>query len=191
MNSLTDERAATPWPLRLARDGDIPQLEALIPLSVRALQAPYYAPAQLDAALGPVFGVDRQLICDGTYLVAESDGRIVGCGGWSRRRSLYGGDHDRQTEDPPLDPTRDAARVRAFFVHPSWARRGIGRAIMAACENAVVATGFRRVDIVATLAGEPLYAAFGYAVVERYAIAMTGGLRLPVVRMTRMVDRNR
>ena len=98
---------------------------------------------------------------------------------------MYGGDQTRRAEDPLLDPACDAARVRAFFVHPAWARRGIGRSIMAACEQAIVASGFRTVDIVATLAGEPLYASFGYAAVERYEIPMTGGLSLPVVRMTR------
>jgi GNAT superfamily N-acetyltransferase len=143
----------------------------------------------MDAALGPVFGVDRQLIRDGTYFVAERDGAIVGCGGWSRRRSLYGGDSCREREDALLDPQRDAARVRAFFVHPAWARRGIGRSIMAACERAILESGFRMVDIVATLAGEPLYASFGYTVVERYDIAMARGLSLPVVRMTRSMAR--
>jgi len=176
------------WPLRLAREEDVPALETLIPLSVRALQAPYYSSMQIEAALGPVFGVDKQLIQDGTYFVAEHEGAIVGCGGWSRRRSLYGGDSARSATDAELDPQRDAARVRAFFVHPAWARRGIGRSIMAACEQAIVEAGFRKVEIVATLAGEPLYASFGYVVVERYEIEMTGGLRLPVVRMTKMME---
>jgi GNAT superfamily N-acetyltransferase len=142
----------------------------------------------MEAALGPVFGVDRQLIRDGTYFVTESDGAIVGCGGWSRRRSLYGGDSSRSSEDGLLDPQRDAARVRAFFVHPAWARRGIGRSLMTACEQAIIEAGFRTVDIVATLAGEPLYASFGCAVVERYEIAMRDGLRLPVVRMTKSLE---
>ena len=177
------------WPLRLAREADVSALEALIPLSVRALQSPYYSQAQMDAALGPVFGVDRQLIRDGTYFIAEQDGAIVGCGGWSRRRSLYGGDSGREREDGLLDPPRDAARVRAFFVHPDWARRGIGRSIMVACEQAILESGFRTVDIVATLAGEPLYASFGYAVLERYEIAMVSGLSLPVVRMTKSMER--
>ena len=166
----------------------MPALEALIPLSVRALQSPYYSQAQMDAALGQVFGVDRQLIRDGTYFIAEQDRMIVGCGGWSRRRSLYGGDSGREHEDGLLDPLRDAARVRAFFVHPAWARRGIGRSIMAACERAIVEAGFHTVDIVATLAGEPLYAAFGYEVVERYDLAMAEGLSLPVVRMTKSME---
>jgi GNAT superfamily N-acetyltransferase len=180
---------ATTWPLRLARESDVPAIEALISLSVYTLQAPFYSKAQMDAALGPVFGVDRQLIRDGSYFVTEQDGAIVGCGGWSRRRSLYGGDTGRAGEDGLLDPRSDAARVRAFFVHPSWARRGIGRAIMVACEQAIEQAGFRAVDIVATLAGEPLYATFGYAVVERYGIPLAGGLKLPVVRMTKKIER--
>ena len=139
----------------------------------------------MEAALGPVFAVDRQIIRDGTYFVVERDGVIVGCGGWSRRRSLYGGDAGRGQEDEPLDPHRDAARVRAFFAHPDWARRGIGRSIMIACELAIIEAGFRMVDIVATLAGEPLYASFGCAVVERFEITMAGGLSLPVVRMNK------
>ena len=182
---MTGAELAAAWPLRLASDNDVPALETLIPISVRALQAAHYSPAQMDVALGPVFGVDRQLIRDGTYYVAEPDGAIAGCGGWSKRRSLYGGDRARRAEDPLLDPAHDAARVRAFFVHPAWARRGIGRSIMIACEQAIAAAGFRTIDLVATLAGEPLYASFGYAVVERHDIAMAGGLSLPVVRMTR------
>ena len=173
------------WPLRLAHENDVPALAELIPLSVRALQAACHTKPQMEAALGPVFGVDRQLIRDGTYFVAERDGMIAGCGGWSRRRSLYGGDSHRTEEDRLLDPAHDAARVRAFFVHPAWARRGIGASILNACERAIIESGFRTVDIVATLAGEPLYAAFGYAVVERYEIPLADGLGLPAVRMTK------
>ncbi len=177
------------WRPRLAQESDIPALDALIPISVRTLQAPYYSPPQMEAALGPVFAVDRQIIRDGTYFVVERDGMIVGCGGWSRRRSLYGGDAGREQEAEQLDPRRDAARVRAFFVHPEWSRRGIGRSIMIACELAIIGAGFSRVDIVATLAGEPLYASFGYAVVERFEITMEGGLSLPVVRMNKSLER--
>jgi len=191
MNSTHPVSATKTWPLRLAREADVPAFEELIPLSVRALQAPYYSTAQMDAALGPVFGVDRQLIRDGTYFVAERDGALIGCGGWSRRRSLYGGDGGRENEDGLLDPRLDAARVRAFFIHPSWARRGIGRSIMIACEQAMIEAGFRTVEIVATLAGEPLYASLGCAVVERYEIALAGGLGLPVVRMTKCLEKGR
>ena len=185
---MTHLRTAMDWTPRLALPEDIPALEALIPLSVRTLQAPHYSPAQIEAALGPVFGVDRQLIRDGTYFVVEHEAQVLGCGGWSMRKSLYRGDSRRAGEDAELDPRRDAARVRAFFVHPGWARRGIGSSIMTACERAIVEAGFRAVDIVATLAGEPLYASFGYAVVEGYQIPMAGGLKLPVVRMTKSLE---
>ena len=173
------------WNPRVAIDADIPALETLIPLSVRTLQATHYSSAQIEAALGPVFGVDRQLIRDGTYFVVEDAGRILGCGGWSKRKTLYGGDRDRASEDAELNPQLDPARIRAFFVHPDWARRGIGRSILLHCETAAVKAGFRRAELVATLTGEPLYARFGYTVVERYDAPMTNGLSLPVVRMAK------
>src|SRR5436190_1906081 len=132
----------TPWSLRLARMEDVPVLEALIPLSARSLQVPYYSAAQIEAALGAVFAVDRQLIRDATYFVVEQNCEIVGCGGWSKRKSLYGGDAGQLAEETTLDPAHDAARVRAFFVHPACARRGIGRQIMMTCEQAIVAAGF-------------------------------------------------
>ena len=171
--------------IRLAREDDIPALEILIPLSVRGLQAPFYSVAQMDAALGPVFGVDRQLIWDGTYFVVEDAGSVVGCGGWSRRNAVFGGDRARAGEDAPLDPARDPARIRAFFIHPDCARRGIGRAILSECESAIAAAGFREAILVATLAGEPFYAAHGYQVVARYAVPLTENLTLPVVRMAK------
>jgi GNAT superfamily N-acetyltransferase len=173
------------WTPRLAQEHDVPALERLIPLSVRALQAAYYSPAQMEAALGPVFGVDRQLIHDGTYFVVEHAGEIVGCGGWSKRRSLFGGDHGRVDPDIELDPQCDPARIRAFFVHPAQARQGIGRCMLAACERAITEASFRTIDLVATLAGEPLYAAFGYAAVERYEVPLPNGLSLAVVGMTK------
>jgi len=139
----------------------------------------------MEAAMGCVFGVDRQLIRDGTYFIVDAAPGIAGCGGWSKRRSQFGGDGWRAEPDVELDPQNDPARVRAFFVHPNWARKGIGRSIMAQCEAAIRAAGFHQVEIIATLAGEPLYATFGYAVVERYDVPLNGGLRLPVVRMTR------
>jgi len=176
------------WTPRIASDADIPALETLIPLSVRALQAAHYSTAQMEAALGPVFGVDRQLIRDGTYFVVEDAGRIVGCGGWSKRKTLYGGDRDRAGEDVELNPEIDPARIRAFFVHPQWTRRGIGRSILLHCETAATKAGFARAELVATLAGEPLYAKFGYTVIERYEAPMADGLSLPVVRMAKRLD---
>jgi len=173
------------WQPRLAREEDVPALAELIRVSSWALQASYYSAAQIEAALGPIFAVDRQLIRDGTYFVIEQNDTIVGCGGWSKRKSLYGGDSERSTEDPMLDPARDAARIRAFFVHPSCARRGIGTSILYACERAIVSAQFLTTDLVATLAGEPLYASHGYSVIERYEISMANGLNLPVVRMSK------
>jgi GNAT superfamily N-acetyltransferase len=173
------------WPLRLANQADVPALEELIPLSVRVLQAGFYSPDQMAAALGPVFGVDRQLISDGTYFVAEHQGRLAGCGGWSMRRAVFGSDRARAGQDELLDPQSDPARIRAFFVHPDFARRGIGRAILEACEEAIPRAGFGRIELVATLAGEPLYAACGYRVVERYETPLANGLSLPVVRMSK------
>lgn len=169
--------------LRLACEEDLPALEALIELSVRQLLSRHYSTAQLDAALGPVFGVDRQLIRDGTYFVVERNLEIVGCGGWSKRHAVYGGDRDRAGEDAELEPARDAARVRAFFVHPQWERHGIGRRLLAASEKAIQTAGFTRAELCATVAGEPLYAKFGYAVTERYDAAMPGGLSIAVVHM--------
>ena len=173
--------------LRIAREADAPALERLIELTARTSLARHYSKAQLDVAVGPVFGLDRQLIRDGTYFVAEPDGEIIACGGWSKRQAVYGGDRDRggAGADVALDPARDAARVRAFFVHPAWERRGLGRALLAASEAAMRAAGFTRVELVATLAGEPLYARFGYSVVERYDAPLPGGLTIAVVRMAR------
>ena len=152
---------------------------ALIALSVEGLQAESYSPAQRAAALGPIFGVDRQLILDDTYFVVEAVGGIVGCRGWSRRRAMYGGDRVRAGEDAPLDP----ARIRAFFAHPRWARLGIGRVLLQVCETAIRAAGHTRAELVATLSGEPLYASAGYAVIERYSAPLRDGLSLPVVPM--------
>lgn len=173
------------WAPRLARRDDVPALEELIPLSVRGLQAAHYTPAQMQAALGPVFGVDRQLIEDGTYFVVEENGRIIACGGWSKRKAVFGGDRDRAGQDELINPRVDPARIRAFFVHPEFARRGLGRTLLAACEEAIVRAGFARAELVATLAGEPLYAAGGYAVLERHEVPLAVGLTLPVVRMGR------
>jgi GNAT superfamily N-acetyltransferase len=173
------------WIPRLATLNDVPVLEALVALSVHMLQAPYYSAAQRAAAMGPVFGVDRLLISDGTYFVVEDAGVIIGCGGWSRRKSLFGADTARAAEDAMLDPATDSARVRAFFIHPDWARRGIGKAILTACESAIIAAGFLNAELVATLAGEPLYLVCGYREIERYEVPLSGDLTLPAVRMTK------
>jgi N-acetylglutamate synthase-like GNAT family acetyltransferase len=181
-------RVKTNWKLRLACEQDIPALERLIPLSVRTLQAAHYSTAQMEAALGPVFGVDSQLIRDGTFFVIEQLDQIVGCGGWSGRKAVFGGDRDRPGEDVLLDPKCDAARIRAFFVHPDFVRRGIGRSILVQCERAIHMAGFQSAELVATLTGEPLYAAFDYSVLERYEVPLSAGLTLPVVRMAKRIN---
>lgn len=173
------------WVLRLACNDDIPKLRTLIERSVRELQASYYSTAQMDGALGTVFGVDRQLIHDETYFVAEQDGALVACGGWSKRESLFGSDAARAKEDALLDPSRHPARVRAFFVQPEFARRGLARAILEACEDAIRAAGFRRIELGATLPGVPFYRAFDYQESERLEVPLTNGLSLPIVRMTK------
>lgn len=173
------------WALRLAREEDIPQLERLIEQSARELQSPYYSHAQMEGALGTVFGVDRQLIRDQTYFVAEQEEAIIACGGWSKRESLFGSDAARAMEDALLDPRRRSARVRAFFVHPQHARRGLGRAILLACEEAIRAAHFRKIELVATLAGVDFYRAFGYNPGECFEVPLVNGLSLPVVPMTK------
>jgi GNAT superfamily N-acetyltransferase len=171
--------------IRKAEVEDIPILEALIPESVRGLQAGDYSGPQMEGALGMVFGVDRQLILDGTYFVVEAESRIVACGGWSRRKTLFGSDHAPQKDDAWLDPSTDAARIRAFFVHPRWARRGIASRLMRACEEAAVVEGFSKLELGATLTGVPLYRAHGFQAMERFAVALPNGANLPIVRMTK------
>jgi GNAT superfamily N-acetyltransferase len=174
--------------IRAAVERDVPVLRDLIDASVRGLQAGDYTPEQIDAALRKVFGVDSQLIADGTYLVAEtSGGAIAGCGGWSKRKTLYGGDVWAAREDSLLDPAQDAAKIRAFFVHPNWARRGIGTLILEACEKAAMEAGFTRLEMGATLTGVPLYRARGYTALETLAVPLGDGLMLPIVRMEKDV----
>jgi GNAT superfamily N-acetyltransferase len=173
--------------VRVATDADVPALRTLIAESVRGLSAGYYTPAQAEAALVHVFGPDTQLIADGTYYVVESDGALVAAGGWSRRRTLYGGDQTKSGADPVLDPAAEPARIRAFFVHPAWARRGLGRLMFEQCRDAARAAGFQELTLVATLPGVPLYEALGFTAGERFVVPMPGRLELPVVRMTRAV----
>ena len=177
-----------PISLRVAREDDIPALEQLISRSVRQLSAGYYSDAQVESALRYVFGVDTQLIADGTYFIVEVDSHIAACGGWSKRKTLYGGDQMKAGEDALLDPAAEAARIRAFFVDPAYARRGIGRQLLAACEQAALSAGFRSLEMGATLPGEPLYAAAGYQAIERIDYRMPDGVILPIVRMGKTVN---
>jgi len=177
---------STRFRIRLATGEDVPALRSLIEASVRGLQAADYTPRQLEAALKTVYGVDTQLIEDGTYFVAETDttpAEIVGCGGWSKRKTLFGGDQWVAREDSLLDPAIDAAKIRAFFVHPAWARQGVGSAILEACEIAAGKAGFRRLEMGATLTGVPFYCQKGYETIEEKEVSMSDGLTLPIVRM--------
>lgn len=169
--------------IRTATTADLPILRDLVPLSVRALSRPYYTEVQIESAIRHVFGVDTRLIEDGTYFVAQSGREVAGCGGWSRRRTLYGGDQTKSGEDPLLDPATEAARIRAFFVHPDWARRGVASAIMQACIKASRASGFRRLELMATLPGVPLYSAFGFTVDEEVETILEDGVVIHFVRM--------
>jgi GNAT superfamily N-acetyltransferase len=181
--------------IRNAVPADLPRLPAVIEASVRGLQAGDYSPAQIEGALNSIYGVDSQLIADGTYFVAEAARaesakcEIVACGGWSKRKTLYGGDQFAGREDSLLDPLRDAAKIRAFFVHPDWARRGIGSLILEACENAAIAAGFIRLEMGATLSGVPFYRAKGYAEVEKQSAPLGNGEALPIVKMAKQVKK--
>jgi GNAT superfamily N-acetyltransferase len=174
--------------VRAATMADVPALKALIDLSVRGLSAGHYTRAQVDAALEEVFGVDTQLIADGTYYIVDESSGPAAAGGWSARRTLFGGDQMKQAEDPILDPTVDAARIRAFFVHPDRARRGLARRLYDTCERAAAAAGFRRFELMATLPGEPLYSALGFTDVERVVLSLGNGVSVPLVRMARRID---
>jgi len=182
--------------IRQAVSADVPVLRALIDASVRGLQTQDYTPSQIESALATVYGVDTQLIADGTYFVAEAESNgdaavplIVGCGGWSKRKTLYGGDQWTGREAARLDPQHDAAKIRAFFIHPSWARRGIGTMILEACEDAAVASGFDRFEMGATLTGVLLYQARGYVALENLEVPLPNGESLPIVRMEKRIAR--
>jgi GNAT superfamily N-acetyltransferase len=195
MNSEIPSRQSGPaatFRVRPAVAGEIPILRELIEASVRQLQAEDYTVEQRENALKTVFGVDSQLVADGTYLVVEAHlagetneprTEIVACGGWSKRKTLYGGDKWSDREDTLLDPQRDAAKIRAFFIHPAWARRGIGTLLLDACENAARAAGFTRFEMGATLTGAKLFAARGYAPVKNIEVPIGAGLTLPVIHM--------
>lgn len=181
---------ANAFTLRLATEDDIPTLHALIEASVRGLQAGDYTPAQMEGALGTVLGLDTQLIEDRTYFVAEAADaqgsvRIAGCGGWSKRKTLFGADRGPGREPEMLDPATDAAKVRAIFVHPEFARQGLGSLILATVEDAARAAGFRRFEMGSTLTGVPLYRLKGYVEMERIAVPLANGETLPVVKMVK------
>jgi len=181
----------SPFQLRLATEKDVPALLALIEASVRGLQGNDYTPAQIEGALGTVLGLDTQLIRDRTYFIAEildqttKARSAAGCGGWSKRKTLFGADAGPGREPELLDPENDAAKVRAIFVHPDFARQGLGSLILTAVENAARAAGFSRFEMGSTLTGVPLYTLKGYVEIERIAVPLKNGEVLPVVKMVK------
>jgi GNAT superfamily N-acetyltransferase len=171
--------------LRVARADDASALRDMIAESVRALQHADYTVAQIEGALGTIYGTDQTMIADGTFYVVEQDGAVVGCGGWSRRRTAFGSDHSPVKDDTPLDPASDAAKIRGFFVHPSWARRGIASRILDACERAARDAGFTRFELVSTLTGVPLYRRHGYVACGQVCFTLPNGEPYQAVLMTK------
>jgi len=170
---------------RLANADDLDAMRALMEISITELLSPYLRTEQV-ASSRSIMGLDTQLVTDGTYFVVEIDGKLAGCGGWSRRSTLYGSDATSDRSPALLDPAKDAARIRAMYTHPAHVRKGVGRLILALCEQAAAGEGFRRAELVATLSGEALYVACGYAALERFSDAR-GGAAVPLVRMTKAI----
>ena len=166
---------------------DCGEIEKLIALSARELSAKDYTPEQIEGALQGAFGVDTQLIIDETYFVVEMNGALVGCGGWSKRKTLFGSDKREARDSAELNPETDAAKIRAFFVHPDWARRGIGRAILAKCESDAKAFGFRSLELMSTLPGVPLYSACGFVGSERIAYSLPSGITIEFLPMRKVL----
>src|SRR5882757_5969742 len=177
----------TKFQLRVATMEDVVGIRGLIDASVRGLQAGDYSAAQIEGALATVFTVDSRLIADGTYFVAfDEGGELAGCGGWSFRKTLYGGDHQIEKIAPErLDPAVDAAKIRAIFVHPRYARMGLGSLILAAAEDAAVEQGFSRFEMGSTLTGVTLYTLKGYREVSRVLVPVGGGEEIEVVKMVK------
>lgn len=178
-----------PFALRTARREDITRIEALIERSVRELSTDWYVPEQIESALRHMFGVDTQLVDDGTYYVVEAGDVLAAAGGWSKRRTLFGGDRWKHEADDLLDPGREPARIRAFFVEPAWARQGLGRTLFETARDAALTERFRWMELMATLPGEPLYRALGFTADERIELELPDGVRVPLVRMTRAIGR--
>jgi GNAT superfamily N-acetyltransferase len=175
---------------RFATMADLPELRALMAMAIRQLLGAYLDAARVEASF-EIMGVDTQLIEDGTYFAIECEGRIVGCGGWSRRATLFGGDHSENRDARLLDPAVEPARVRAMYTHPDFVRRGIGRLVLSLCETAAAREGFRSLELVATVAGEPLYSAYGFSVIERIEVATSKAVTVPCARMSKQVTATR
>ena len=171
---------------RLARRQDIPVIEPLMAAAIRDLLPQFLPPAAVEASFD-IMGLDTQLIDDGTYFIIESGGLIAGCGGWSRRATLFGGNHSAGRDAALLDPSTQPARVRAMYTNPAFVRRGVGRLVLELCEQAAAAEGFTRVELAATMGGEPLYRACGYEQIERFEAPTRAGIDIPLVRMGKRI----
>ena len=170
---------------RLATADDLPALLPLVHTAIEELQKDFLDESQIQSSRA-IMGVDSQLIEDQTYFVVEIDGQLAGCGGWSRRATLYGGDHSAGRDAALLDPSTDAARIRAMYTHPAFVRRGVGRLILARCEAAATAEGFTSLELVATLSGQPLYEAAGFEAIENVEDS-SGGAAVPLVKMRKAI----
>ena len=168
---------------RPAKRDDLDALRTLMDAAISELQKPFLDASQI-ASSRTIMGLDTQLIADGTYFIVEADGNLAGCGGWSRRATLYGGDQTPGRSAALLGPEKDAARVRAMYTHPQHVRQGVGRLILSLCEAAARSEGFKRVELMATMAGEPLYRACGYQPCER-VMDDRGGVAVPLLRMSK------
>ena len=172
---------------RLATLTELPELRLLMDASIRGFIGARLDPARVEASFD-IMGLDTQLIEDGTYFVVECSGRIAGCGGWSRRATRFGGDHSDGRDARLLDPATEPARVRAMYTHPDFARRGVGRLVLGLCESAAVREGFQSLELAATVAGEPLYRACGFSIVERFEVPTSKGVTVPLARMTKRLS---
>ncbi|KIN00933.1 hypothetical protein OIDMADRAFT_41611 [Oidiodendron maius Zn] len=189
---MDSSKSPSTFRLRKATMEDIPELNLLIDVSVRTLHAEYYTPDQISGALKHIYGVDTTLIHDGHYFIVETSApekiQIVASGGWSHRRTLYGGDRYMIRDDDLLDPATEAGKIRAFFVHPNWTRKGLAGILLRACEDAAKAAGFAKVEMGATLSGVPFYAASGYKKLEEVDEHLENGVMMKVVKMGKVFD---
>jgi GNAT superfamily N-acetyltransferase len=187
MNPATTTSTPGGLHLRVAQPGDIARMEALIARSGIELSAGFYTSEQAEAVTRHVFGVDTQLVADQTYFLIERDGMALACGGWSKRATLFGADRAKTGPDPLLDPTTQPGRIRAFFVSPDAARQGLGRMLLRHCTEQAAAAGFRALELAATMPGMPLYLATGFEILERFEIALPGGVQVPLARMRKEI----
>jgi GNAT superfamily N-acetyltransferase len=185
LNSISKRGSMTNKTLthRLARRADLDALKALMDAAISELQKPFLDESQI-ASSRAIMGLDTQLIDDGTYFIVKADGQLAGCGGWSRRATLYGGDQTPGRSAALLDPTKDAARIRAMYTHPQHARKGVGRLILSLCEEAARAEGFKRMELMATMSGEPLYRVCGYEPIKPVSDDR-GGVAVPLLHMSK------